>query len=188
MEGYIGEIRLFAPNFAPRYWQTCDGQTLAINTNQALFAILGTTYGGDGVTTFRLPDLRGRVAIQPGQSQGTSFYSLGQVGGTPNVTLVSAHLPTHTHTPGTGKPTASVNPKCSTVPGNSPEPAGLFPCPGVDEFAPGPANANMASLTAQLTTTINAQVSGGSQPIPLTPPYAVVNYVVCIQGLFPTRD
>src|SRR5689334_22364847 len=140
MEGYIAEIRLFAADFSPKNWATCDGQTLSIAQNQALFSLLGTTYGGDGVTTFKLPDLRSRTAIGPGQSQGTSYYTQGQTIGTPTVTLGSANLPPHTHTPN-GVPTASVTPRCRITAGDSPEPSGLFPAAGLSEFAPGPPTA-----------------------------------------------
>ncbi|HYG15941.1 MAG TPA: tail fiber protein [Bacteroidia bacterium] len=190
MEGYIGEIRLFAPNFAPKYWATCDGQTLAINTNQALFAILGTTYGGDGITTFRLPDLRGRTAIQPGQSEGTSYYVLGQVSGAAAVSLVSANLPLHTHAP-TGVPTITITPQCNTGEANNNEPEGKYPAAppaGKGLYSAGPPDSTMHSVTAGAGSTLAAAVNGGSQPIPLTPPYTVLNYIICLQGLFPSRD
>src|SRR5687768_993649 len=97
MEGFIGEIRLFAPNFAPRDWALCNGQLLPINQNQALFSILGTTYGGDGRTTFALPDLRGRSAIGAGSGPGLSSYTLGQQTGSPTTLLSANQLPSHTH-------------------------------------------------------------------------------------------
>src|SRR6185295_12464655 len=96
-EPFIGMIVMFAGNFAPRNWAFCNGQLLSIAQNTALFSILGTTYGGDGRTTFALPDLRGRVPIHPGQGPGTSNYSLGQQGGVENVTVTQNQLPAHSH-------------------------------------------------------------------------------------------
>src|SRR5580658_742842 len=95
---YVGEIRMFGFGFAPQGWALCNGQLLPINQNQALFSLLGTTYGGDGRTTFALPDLQGRVPIHMGQGAGLSPYVMGQVGGVENVTLTIAQIPAHTHT------------------------------------------------------------------------------------------
>src|SRR5688572_5350285 len=97
-EPFIGEIIMFAGNFAPRGWAFCSGQLLSIAQNTALFSILGTTYGGNGQTTFALPDLRGRCPVHQGQGPGLSNYSLGQVGGTESVTLIASQLPPHSHT------------------------------------------------------------------------------------------
>src|SRR5205085_8655362 len=94
---FLGEIRPVGFNFAPRGWALCQGQILSIAQNTALFSLLGTTYGGNGITTFALPDLRGRVGVHVGQGPGLSPYDLGQVGGTAAVTLAAAHLPAHAH-------------------------------------------------------------------------------------------
>src|SRR4030095_16919913 len=107
MDAFIGMIVMFGGNFAPRGWATCDGQLLSIAQNTALFSILGTTYGGNGQTTFRLPDLRGRVPIPPGTGPGLSSYVLGQMSGTENVTLNITQIPSHAH---------SVQPGCSSDP------------------------------------------------------------------------
>ena len=96
-EAFIGEIRMFAGNFPPRGWQFCQGQLLSIAQNTALFSILGTTYGGNGQTTFALPDLRGRYPMQPGQGPGLSPRTLGEQGGSETVTLISNQMPAHTH-------------------------------------------------------------------------------------------
>src|SRR5512140_216933 len=95
---FIGEIVMFAGNFAPRSWALCNGQLLPIAQNTALFSILGTTYGGDGRTTFALPDLRGRVPVHPGQGPGLSNYVLGEMAGTENTTLLINNMPAHNHT------------------------------------------------------------------------------------------
>src|SRR6218665_1589173 len=97
IEPYLGNVSIFSGNFAPRAWMFCQGQLLAIAQYDALFALLGTTYGGDGQTTFALPDLRSRVAVHAGQGQGLSNYVLGEVGGTESTTLLSINLPVHTH-------------------------------------------------------------------------------------------
>ena len=96
-EPFLGQLMLFGGNFAPRGWALCNGQILAINQNTALFSLLGTTYGGNGQTTFALPDLRGRAPLHAGQGPGLSPYALGQVGGTENVTLLATEMPAHTH-------------------------------------------------------------------------------------------
>src|ERR1700744_2322556 len=98
MEGTISEIRIFAGNFAPKYWAFCSGQIISIQSNQALFSLLGTVYGGNGVTTFGLPDLRGRTALGQGQGPGLSAYTLGEVLGTPSVTLNTQTMASHPHT------------------------------------------------------------------------------------------
>src|SRR3954468_23228168 len=96
-EPFLGEIRMFGGNFAPRGWAFCNGQILSIAQNTALFSLLGTTYGGNGQTTFGLPDLRGRVAVSAGQGPGLSNYSLGELAGSESVTLTSANMPAHNH-------------------------------------------------------------------------------------------
>src|SRR3954470_8202393 len=96
-EAFIGEIRLFAGNFAPRGWQLCNGQTLPISQYSAVFSLLGTNYGGDGVTTFKLPDFRGRAPISSGQGPNLSSYQLGETGGTENVTILQTQMPAHVH-------------------------------------------------------------------------------------------
>src|SRR4051812_5269128 len=97
MDGFLGEIRLFAPTFAPKYWAYCSGQLLPISQNQALFAILGTTYGGNGTITFALPDLRGKAPVGVGQGLGLASYALGQQTGTATNTLTGGNLPPHNH-------------------------------------------------------------------------------------------
>jgi microcystin-dependent protein len=98
VEPYLSNVTIFGGNFAPRGWMFCQGQLLAIAAYDALFALIGTTYGGDGQSTFALPDLRSRVAVHPGQGSGLSMYTLGQMGGVENVTLLSSNMPAHTHT------------------------------------------------------------------------------------------
>lgn len=161
--GFIGEIRIYAFNFPPRFWAQCDGQSLAIAQNQALFSILGTTYGGNGTTTFNLPDMRGRTPFHTGTN-----FSLGQPGGQENVTLLTTQMPAHNHlmNGNSNAPTAGT-------------PAGNFVAQ----------NAGAYSSTAN--STMNAAdigIAGGSQPHPNMSPYTVLNICICLSGIFPSRN
>ena len=176
-EPFIGEIVLFAGNFAPRGWMLCQGQILSIAQNTALFSILGTTYGGNGQTTFALPDLRGRVPLGQGQGPGLSPYVLGEASGTENVTLISTEMPAHTHllaanTAG-GSATDPTNNFIAAV--SDPNSGSLF-----SAFAPAPANTVMAPNAVG--------VSGGSQPHNNLQPFLCLNYIIAVQGIFPSRN
>ncbi|MEW5848834.1 MAG: tail fiber protein [Myxococcota bacterium] len=169
VEGYIGEIRLFAGNFAPQSWAFCMGQILPIAQNTALFSILGTTYGGNGQTTFALPDLRGRTAIGAGQGAGLSDYNLGQLGGAESVTLLTSELPAHTHQVSASSQAAAAA-----------EPTNAFLAA---------AGSNVYSNTPN--TTMNAAmvgVTGSSQPHNNMPPYLALNYIICMFGIYPSRN
>jgi microcystin-dependent protein len=178
---FLGQITIFAGNFAPRNWAFCDGQLLSINQNQALFAILGTTYGGDGRTTFGLPDLRGRVAIGKGQGAGLSSYPLGSRGGQERVTLVETQIPSHDHT------AASVANAVMPA-GNSNDAVNNFWADdaGVSSgtYHTGPANAEMNA--SAISTTVNN--AGGGQNHENRQPYLAMNYIIALQGLFPSRN
>lgn len=168
MDPFIAEIILFGGNFAPRGWAFCDGQLLPISQNTALFSLLGTIYGGDGRTTFALPDLRGRVPIHPGTGPGLSTVRLGERGGQETVTLGVANLPSHSHLAhGTqGAQTAT-------------RPAGNVP------------SASGAYAAAPDTSPMNADFiknTGGSQPFPNRQPYLGVNYIIALVGVFPSRN
>ena len=178
MDPFIGEIRLLPYNFAPRGWALCQGQLMAVAQNTALFSLLGTTYGGNGSTTFGLPDLRGRVAVSPGQGAGLSAYVLGEMTGTPNETLTSAQMPMHTHTL-----TGTVN--VSSANGGATSPAGAVwaVSPGNDEYAEGP---GASSLAAYLITGITTD-AGGPQSHENMMPYLALNYCIATTGIFPTR-
>ncbi len=171
MEGTLAQIILFGGNFAPRNWAFCEGQLLAINSNQALFSLLGTIYGGDGRTTFGLPDLRGRVPIHPGSGPGLSTYRLGQKGGIENVTLTINQIPSHNHILA-----------ASNDAGTSSEPSNML-------------LANTGALDKEYgtgnPTAMNSQAisnSGGNQSHYNMQPYLALNYCICIQGLFPSRS
>ncbi len=167
---FIAEIILFAGNFAPRGWAFCNGQILPIAQNTALFSILGTTYGGNGQTTFALPDLRSRVPVHAGQGPGLSSYTLGQTGGVESVTLTANEMPAHSHT--------ATNPAANVDPTSNRPAANLAPARG-GAYAPTPA-AQLAGPTVA--------PAGGSQPHSNVQPHLTLNYIIALQGIFPSRN
>jgi microcystin-dependent protein len=178
---YIGEIRAVGFNFAPAGWMTCEGQLLPISENETLFMLIGTTYGGDGQSTFALPDLRGRVPIHMGQGSGLPNYNLGETGGAFAHTLTVNQLPAHTH-PYTYQPRG----QSSTGTTNNPENAYYAAGSGRGGAAYQPvANAN----TAMATTSAGAQTTatGGNQPISIAQPYLAMNYIISLFGVFPLQ-
>ncbi len=177
---YLGGIFLFAGNFAPRGFMLCNGAILSIAQNSALFAILGTTYGGNGIQTFALPDLQGRVPVGMGNGPGLSGYVVGQSGGAESVVLSATQIPAHTHT---------VN-AVSTV-GNTPSPAGaLLATGGVTHPAPPlPTPANYSNATANATMAASMITGGGSGAgHSNVQPYLSVVYIIAVQGIFPSRN
>lgn len=172
MEGTIAEIKMFGGNFAPMYWALCQGQILSIAQNQALFALLGTTYGGNGQTTFALPDFRGRVPVGTGQGPGMAYYGLGQMGGTEKTTLLTNNMPAHVHTVTLG---------CSNGKASSNSPAGNYPA--VTEENPVYHSSQNAKMGPSST-----EPSGGSQPFSIMQPYLGINFIICINGIFPSRE
>ncbi|WP_430812432.1 MULTISPECIES: phage tail protein [unclassified Carboxylicivirga] len=174
-EGMIGEIRMFAGNFAPRGWALCDGQLLSIAQNSALFSILGTTYGGDGRTTFALPDLRGRVPVHAGSGPGLSPYALGQKGGAETTTLSVGNLPAHSHN-------ASVVNKVNNDEATSDDPSGKYPAVSGENMYHELSNAESAVSTVMVENTGEGQAFDQRQP------YATINYIICLQGIYPSRN
>lgn len=172
MDPYLGAILQFAFGFAPRNWAQCNGQLLAIAQNQALFALLGTYYGGNGVTTFALPDLRGRVPIGQGQGPGLPGYDIGEPVGTQAVTLSIANMPQHKHI---------INASSETGDAGNPDNA-FFANTNVKDNEYKISGTEVAMNTAMM---VNA---GGSLPVSIMQPYAVVNYCIALQGIFPSRD
>lgn len=177
MDEYIGIIKIFAGNFAPRGWAFCDGQLLSISQNSALFSILGTTYGGNGQTTFALPDLRGRAPIGSRQGPGLTNYSLGEMGGAEAVTLATTQIPLHSHTLNVNNGKAGV----------------AVPTTSSSIAAPVDINGDAANGFSQ--TAPNTQISpasigatGGNQPHENMAPYLALNYIICLQGIFPSRN
>ena len=185
MEQYIGQIIMFGGNFAPRSWALCNGQLLPISQNDALFSILGTTYGGDGRTTFALPDLRGRVPVHPGQAPGTSDnIRLGQTGGNDTHTMTAQELAPHGHDASGLKGTLSVNEEDGT----SEDPQGNnF---GVATAGtPYNSDANdkvMAANTVNMAGTTSN--TGNATPFSVRNPFGGVNYIIALQGLYPPRS
>ena len=169
---FLGEIKLFAGNFAPRGYALCQGQLLSIAQNSALFSILGTTYGGNGVNTFALPDLRGRVPVQPGQGPGLSSYTLGEMAGVESTTLTSNNMPIHTHSLG-----------AVAGPGNTNSPVSAFLAAGSPEANPYAVGSASTTLSTQAIGT-----AGGSQPFSLLQPYLCLNFIIALEGIFPSRN
>jgi microcystin-dependent protein len=179
-EAFVGQIVLFAGNFEPRGWAFCDGRILPIAQNTALFSLLGTTYGGDGRTTFALPDLRGRVPVGRGQGPGLSDYTLGESAGEESVTLLATEMPAHAH----GLNNMQIT--CDNTAATSNSPVSTIP-------------AKISNGTNSYSTTTNASMhtsnnmigtspAGGSQPHNNNKPYLAVNYIIALQGIFPPRN
>jgi microcystin-dependent protein len=181
MEGTIGEIRMFAGNFAPRNWAFCANQILAIAQNTALFSILGTTYGGNGQTTFALPDFRGRVALGTGQGPGLANVSLGELAGSPTVTLTTSTMPAHNHTL-TGQVNLQVNNDNASLSDDATNKR--FAATGQLFTA---ATGDLVPMAAAQST-LAVGVNGGSQPFSILPPYLGMNYIICLFGIFPSRN
>lgn len=166
-EPFLGQLMLVPYNFAPRGWALCNGQLLSIAQNSALFSLLGTTYGGDGVTTFALPDLRGRVPLSAGQGPGLSNYTLGEVAGSENVTLLVTQIPAHNHT---------------------------VTCYNGDPESSSPVNSLPANATSYAATADSLMAqnmigpAGGSQPHTNIQPFLVLNWIIAMEGIFPSRS
>lgn len=193
MEGTIGEIRMFAGTFAPRTWAYCDGRIINIASNTALFSILGATYGGNGTTTFALPDLRGRTAVGAGSGPGLSPYALGQKGGVETGSISMQQMPIHTHVIGGNISTNPVAIPALNDSATSTEPSNVnFPAlsEGATVYeATATPNAFMGNFTTSLsvTNTVVTAVGAGA-PFSIQPPIAATNYIICLVGIFPARD
>lgn len=193
-EGFLGEVKLFAGNYAPVGWAFCEGQELAINQNQALFAVLGIQYGGDGATYFNLPDLRGRVPVGAGTGNGLQTRYQGQFIGTETVTLTTQNLPSHTHTATTTATlNAAVSPEAALR--VTPEAGDIPAAPNFDQglvtqnvkaFGPPGNTAINTTVNGTLTTTLNE--TGQNQAFNVIQPALVMRYIICIQGVYPTRE
>lgn len=181
MEPYLAMIFLFGGNFAIRGFAICAGQIMAISQNAALFSLLGTTYGGNGQTTFALPDLRGRVPIGQGQGPGLSNNSLGQVTGTESTNILITNLPQHNHTFAVSSATGTTG-----IPGNT---TYLSKAPSSGS-GPNAVVEKLYTTTAPDTTLAPLAVglSGGNQPISIMQPYLVLNYEIALEGIFPSRN
>jgi len=177
---YLGAIFIFAGNFAPRGYQLCQGQLLAISQNAALFSILGTTYGGNGTTNFALPDLQGRAPIGQGNGAGLSPVVLGEKAGVNSLTILSSNMPAHNHLincDSNANDTTNLSPASGFVSAQATTGQGGT---GVTNFSPGPANATMAPTSVSIV--------GQSQPINVQNPILGVSYIIAMVGIFPSRN
>jgi microcystin-dependent protein len=175
MNAYIGDIRLFAGNYAPEGWMLCNGALLSISQFDIVFSVIGTTYGGDGVTSFALPDLRGRLPVGQGDGPGLTSRVLGQSFGSETVTLLATQIPAHSHSLAATAASATA----TTPAGN------LFAQNGTDTFYtqlpstdPVPQQMNPASV----------QLTGGGQAHENTMPTTAINYIMCVNGIYPSRS
>lgn len=172
MEPFIGQIYLFPFNFAPEGWAQCNGQLMSIAENSALFSLLGTYYGGDGITTFGLPDLRGRASMNQGQGNGLSRYDIGERAGQENVTLTTSELPSHNHTGTLNASNGSANQEEAN--GHLMAEAAIY--------TDGAANQIMNSAAITIGGT------GGNLPHENMMPYLVMNYCIALEGIYPSRS
>ena len=194
MEGYLAVVTFFGGNFAPRNWAFCQGQIMSISQNTALFSLLGTTFGGNGQTTFALPDLRGRSIVGTGQGPGLTPVVLGEVGGVEQTTLTINQMPQHNHTfTSTGSKLSAIDVKAAQ---QNPT-AGALLARGVDGNASGTAlprmyvpagTAGTSYDLGGLTIAGTVGINGGSQPVGIRNPYLGINPVICLAGIFPSRN
>lgn len=176
---YVGEIRMVGFNFAPNGWALCNGQLLPISQNQALFSLLGTYYGGNGVQTFALPNLQSRVPIHQGTGLGLSTYEIGEIGGSENVTLLSAQMPQHSHLVGVSNLAGSVADPTNAILAQGNSGTGRSPVP-VTDYVSTAATGSLSPATISMT--------GGSQPHSNIQPYLCINFIIALQGIFPSRQ
>ena len=171
---FIGEIRMFGGSFAPAGWAFCDGRLLPISEYDALFALIGTTYGGDGQETFALPNLGGRIPVGAGTGTTGTTYTYGEMAGTESVTLTTQQIPIHTHVAfGSVDPATSNSPQAN-IPASLPVAAGQLPY-GTD---PPPAPLSASSISP----------AGGSQPHENCQPFLVISFIISLSGIFPTQN
>jgi microcystin-dependent protein len=171
---FVAEIRIFAGNFAPTGWATCDGQLLPISQNTALFSLLGTTYGGDGKSTFALPDMQGNAPMMFGQGAGLSLYDLGQIGGEQSVTLLQSEIPAHTH-----QAVGNVGAGAVNTPTNA-----TWASMSVLRQATNIYSASAGSIMSPLA----GGIAGGGQPHNNMHPFLVLTFIIAMQGVFPPRS
>lgn len=177
MDEVMGVVVCFAGSYVPRGWASCDGQLLAINQNQALFSLLGTTYGGDGRTTFRLPDMRGRTAVSAGQFR-LHNYSLGETAGSESLRLDFSQIPAHTHD---GDITLHL--AANSGPGIDPTVNDGYPA----EYTAAYATSGDSTMLAPEYSNVAIVNAGAGIPVNTRSPFLVISYIICIQGIYPSR-
>lgn len=185
MEAFIGTIMAWAGTYEPMGWAFCNGQTLPIAQYSAVFAVLGTTYGGNGTTTFQLPDLRGRVIIGAGNGTGLTQYELGESGGSEANTLTASNMPAHTH--------ALMGNTNTTLPGaNTPGSTTVLSIAkdgmGKAINVYGNTSTTQPTLTPMNSQSIGTTGGGASTPISTIQPFQTINYIICLEGLFPPHN
>jgi len=178
---YVGQMMMFAGSFAPAGWMTCQGQTLPISENEVLFQLIGTTYGGDGESTFNLPDMQGRVAIHQGQGGGLSNYVIGEKAGVESVTLTTQQIPQHNHVPTTN--TAGANRTAPTASTTLADETTVGQPSGGNAFAYlAPGSVNQVTLPAATVAP-----TGGNQPHDNIQPILVITWIISLFGVFPSQ-
>lgn len=183
MEGYLSEVRIFAGNFAPLYWAFCNGQLYSIQENSALFSLIGTSYGGDGVTTFAVPDLQSRVPIHTGQGPGLSNYVLGQTGGSETNTLIGSNINNHTHAV-----TGNAGVVSATGDGQAASAVNNFPANNGDTIYGSATDGSNMAPSSLSGITVTPQANGGNNPMNNLQPYLALNFIICVEGIFPSQN
>lgn len=183
---FLGQIQMFGFGFAPRGWALCDGQLLPISSNTALFSLLGTTFGGDGRTTFALPDLRGRSAVHVGNGPGISTISWGEKAGREDVTLTVATMPSHNHL-ATNNLTTAAGASSDDADGTGPSGA-LLGTTEDDVYSSGTADSTMNAAAAQTSGTVTVQNTGGNQPFNIRNPFLGIYHCIALTGVYPSRN
>jgi microcystin-dependent protein len=198
MDAYMGLITAWAPSYAPSQWLFCQGQTLSISSNNALFALLGTTYGGNGQTTFQLPNLAGRVPV--GVGTGLSTYFLGQTGGSEKIVLNINQMPAHTHIATVSNMTInSITIKASSQDATDHAPSATANTLAAPIYIGDgtqvaifnnsvPDTALNVAASATISGTVTNSLTGGTDVVPLLQPFLALNYIICVQGIFPPRN
>ena len=181
-EPFIGEVKLFGFNFAPKGYATCQGQILSIASNTALFSLLGTTYGGNGQTTFALPDLQGRVPIGQGQGPGLPNYSMGEVSGTVSTSLLTSNIPPHVHTLNSVR----VQIRATADVATEQSPQSNYPASTTAANYSDTPGTNVYTGGAVVTGTTD--ITGGGLPFSILNPYLCMNYSIALQGIFPSLN
>jgi len=179
MEGYIGEVRLFAGNFAPRGWAFCDGTQYSVSMYEATYSIIGIIYGGDGVSTFAVPDLRGRVAVGTGQGAGLSNMTIGQKGGSETATMSSLQMPAHIHSA-----MATVSFPAYSDAGDTGSPSGTILGGLQGAYSTQAADTHVAPAT----TAGSLSSVGNNLPFSIVQPVSASNYIICMEGMYPSRS
>ncbi len=198
-EPYLGEVRMFAGNFAINGWQMCNGQLLSISQNTALFSILGTTYGGNGTTTFGLPDFRGRAPIHQGQGPGLPTYTVGESSGSPNTSILLSNLPAHNHTTFANAASPGLNVLGTTAASGASTPSGNYLAGSITGVsgthgagtAYATVNTGLAALNAGSITATPGGVTGNagsSIPLSTQSPFLAVTFLIAMTGIFPSRN